>query len=75
MEWTGNDCSFFTLWVALALSEIVNIIHGMKTTKTYPIEHLTPEEAKEISYILQYEETISFEEMTYLRQAKEMYAL
>jgi hypothetical protein len=43
--------------------------------KTYPTEELSPAEAKEIAYILAYEETISFEEMTYLRKAKEMYAL
>ena len=46
------------------------------TKKTYPIEVLSSEEEKELQYLLSsIEDTISHEELMYLRYAKKTYAL
>lgn len=43
--------------------------------KTYPVETLSDIEEKELKYILSIEETISHEELMYLRYAKKVYEL
>lgn len=43
--------------------------------KTYPLWEFSWEEKAEIEYIQKYEPVISHEELMYLRQAKEEYAL
>lgn len=46
------------------------------TEKTYPVDVLSPEEEKELQYLLSsIEENISHEELMYLRYAKKAYAL
>jgi hypothetical protein len=45
------------------------------TKKTYPVETLSDIEEKELKYILSIEETISHEELMYLRYAKKVYEL